>query len=139
MNIYDIAIARALSSGGGGGGNPNTVQTATGTLANPWESINISELATAIENKEATAYIDINASALGAGTISAKMSANTTSERLWVSGSNNTISSAYYIEWTTAGNIDEAKMLSGGNVVDISSYASVITTSLTVVWHPLPN
>ena len=140
MNIYDVAIARALGSGGGGGGNPNTVQTVTGTLANPWGDIDVSKLFTDLENEEATAYLTIDASALGAGTIPTVL--KTGSSNIYASGANIGIAlsdtSAYYIIWYQ-GTLTDARMLSGGNVVDISSYASVITTSLTVVWHPLPS
>lgn len=122
-----------------GAGNPNTKQTVTGTLANPWGNIDIDALATALTNKNATAYIDIDASALSAGTISSKPSVSTEEHNIYITGSNiedNNVS-AYNITWSPTGVLLIANMFMGGNVTSILSYKDNITTSLTVVWHPL--
>ena len=73
---WRLRVLDMLSGGGSGGGgeNPNYVQTVTGTLRNPWGNvgdIDIKELSTAITPsiKEATAYIDIDATALNFGHI----------------------------------------------------------------------
>ena len=143
MNVYDIAIARALSSGGGGGGNPNTVETVTATASNPFGDIDLSKLATALANKEASAYIDVDGSALGAGTISSVLQANESafgsSGASLLSDSVSSASAFQFLWGVSNGNVTIAKMLSGGNLVNLYNYASALPTTLTIVWHPLPS
>lgn len=135
-NLFDIAVARKLS-GGGGGGNPNTEQTVTGTLANPWGDIDPVELTSAIGTRDADASITIDASALGAGTVYGRLGAT---NHLYVTGANLTDSTmAYEVIYDLVGVLYSAKMLSGGQVVDISQYASVLPATIVVVWHPLPD
>ena len=127
--------------GGGGGENPNTQETVTGTLANPFSTIDTTELRTALLSKQATGYLEINASALGAGTIRAFLTTNANHETIYVSGANFgpdlASTSAFYVSWDLDPELQAANMLSSGNIVDISSYKNNITTSLTVVWTPL--
>ena len=124
-----------------GGGNPNKVETYEGTVANLWNDINRNELATALENHEVSVYLEIDASALNAGIITSRPFANNT--YIYTNGANVSNSlinfSAYGIQWDiTTGNISYAYMLINERVVDISSYADTLTTSMTIVWHPLP-
>lgn len=136
MDFYDINLARKLSGGGGGGGNPNTEQTVTGTLANPWGGIDPVELASAISTMDASASITIDASALGAGKVGGRPGAT---DHIYVNGANLYDGTAYEVEWEPDGTLYGAKMLSGGQVVDITQYANIMTTTMVVVWHPLPD
>lgn len=137
MEFFDILLAETLNGGGGGGGNPNTDQTVTGTLANPWDDIDPVELASAISTRDADASIVIDASALGAGTVSGRLGAT---NHMYVTGANLTDSTtAYEVIWWADGVLYTAKMLSGGQVVDISPYATMLPTTIVVVWHPLPD
>lgn len=138
MDLFDIAVARKLA--GGGGGNPNTVQTVTGTLSNMFGTVDLDELEAALSTLNASAYVEIDASALGAGTIHGYMQVNTETHLFYISGSDirSTLSesTAYYVVWG-AGELDRARMLSNENIVDISSYGSAINTTMTIVWHLL--
>lgn len=126
----------------GGGGNPNTIQTVTGTLANPFGDINAAELRTALLNKEATGYLTIDASALSAGTINGLLVSNSELQTIYSNGANIytsvETSTAYNVVWDLTKELLRAQMLSGGNIVAIEQYQDNIPTSLTVVWHPLP-
>ena len=136
MDFYDINLAKALG-GGGGGGNPNTEQTVMGTLAAPWGDIDPVELASAVGARDADASIVIDASALGAGTVSGRMGAN---GYMYVNGAVlSGATMAYEVVWMPDGGLYSAKMLSGGQVVDISPYASALPTTIEIVWHPLPD
>lgn len=135
MDFFDINLAKSLG-GGGGGGNPNTEQTVTGTLANPWGDIDPVELASAIGTRDADVSITIDASALGAGTVGGRLGAT---DHMYVTGANLTDgTTAYEVIWWSDGVLSSAKMLSGGQVVDISQYATALPTTIYVVWHPLP-
>lgn len=119
--------------------NPNSVQTVTGTLENPWGDIDYAELRDAMYAHNASAYLDINASALGFGVISSRPSA--TEEYIYTNGATLTgtvqNSTAFSVAWNSEG-FNDGRMLAGGNIVDLSSYKDALTTTLTVIWHPLP-
>lgn len=130
----------AKNHGGGGGGSSNTKKTVTGTLANPFGDIDVADLCSKLQTMDATAYLTIDATALRAGTIVSRPFANST--YFWTNGAsiNDSVasSSAYSIQWAISdGSLYMAEMISGGNLVDISSYASALTTSMTVVYHPI--
>lgn len=136
--ISELADNWTGGSGGGGGSNPNTVQTITGTLANPFGSVDADTLGPALDSMNASATFVADASALGAGTVIARLGGN--SDTIWGNGASFDISdsvSAFGLTWVSSGSLVFAKMFSGGNVIDISTYASMIPTTLTVVWHPL--
>lgn len=138
MDLFDVVVAKKLS-GGGGGGNPNYVQTITGTLDNPFGDVNYSVLASNLYSKSASAYLDIDASALGFGVISSRPSAS--EQQIYTNGASLRTavqdSTAFEVAWNSEGFID-GRMLAGGNVVDLSSYKNALTTTLTIIWHPLP-
>ena len=125
-----------------GAGNPNTIQTVSGTLANPFGDINAAELRTALLNKEATGYLTIDASALSAGTINGLLASNSELQTIYSNGANIytsvETSTAYNVVWDLTKELLRAQMLSGGTIVAIEQYQDNIPTSLTVVWHPLP-
>ena len=121
-------------------GNGNITEAeATGTLANPWGDIDYDDLRAKLALMDASAYLTIDATALNAGTINSRPSGD--SNGIFANGAtmgttaSNT--SAYGISWASDGSLAMAKMLSGGNVVDISSYASALPTNLYVIYHPV--
>lgn len=130
---------------GGGGENPNYVQTVTGTLRNPWGNvgdIDIKELSTAITPriKEATAYIDIDATALNFGHIYSILT-NYSLQKIAAQGADiaSTVdkSNAFTSEWSNNGVLLSANAFAGGNIMDLLSYADSLPTTLTIVWHSL--
>lgn len=140
-----IADGLAEEYSGGGGGNPNTIQTVTGTLASPWGEINFEELYAAIANKNATATMTIDASALGFGNVIAKLSAsNVTENFIYSNGAmfsgdepNFTVSAFNLSWWRSDGELDMAYMYSNNTINSIKSYANSLPTSLEIIWHPL--
>lgn len=131
MDIFDIAIAKALGGGGGGG---KTTKTVTGTLANPWGDLDHKELETAIMNQNAFVNLTIDASALGAGEITSRPSAD--EYGMFTNGASVTSYSvsAYGIEWNGSGSLSFAAMSNNGTYVDISPYATALPTTMTVVY-----
>ena len=126
-----------------GGGNPNRVETYEGTVANLWNDIDRNELATALENHEVSIYLEIDASALNAGIITSRPFVDSTLGTIYTNGGQVgpyvSLTSAYQIAWDiTTGNVSHAYMHTNNNVIDISSYTDTLTTSMTIVWHPLP-
>ena len=126
-----------------GEGNPNRVETYEGTVANLWNDINRNELVTALENHEVSIYLEIDASALNAGIITSRPFADNTLGVIYTNGGSVgqyvSLTSAYQILWDiTTGNVSHAYMYTNNNAIDISSYADILTTSMTIVWHPLP-
>ena len=143
MDLFNLAVARKLSSGSGGG-NPNTVKTITGTVASPWGNIDTSELYTAIANGNATAKIIIDGSAVGAGNIEAFFNAR--NDFIFFNGGNigstgeyATRVGAYVVSYNAInGELMTMDMAQNGTVASMVSYASMLPTSLTVIYHPLP-
>lgn len=115
----------------------NTTETVTGTLSDPWSNIPYYLLKVALATKQASAYLDIDATALSAGHV---ISRPTATDHIYTNGGSiaGDVVSAFVIQWGDSESyLDSAEMYMGGNVVDISSYAEVLTTSLEVVWHPV--
>jgi hypothetical protein len=142
----------SLMDGGGGGGNPNTVQTITGTLAEPFGDFDKGEeLHTAIGNGNASAKIVLDISAL-------QMGLNT----LWgwlYQGADNEHYYSFYTSEASFGTegltfgffasiffpLDSGEYTPqllgqvGADYLDLTEYASIIPTTLTIIWHPLPD
>lgn len=124
-----------------GGGNPNRVQTVTATAANPFGDIHVQELMTAIQNNEATAIItlDLNGVVIKTNLESDNGGRPIICRGLIYNTGNIEAEEAY---WSLNGNADSFKVASGsGNAYQIQDYtamASSIATTLTVIWHPLP-
>lgn len=128
---------------GGGGGNPNYVETITGTLANPWGEIDAGNLANEIANNNANAEIAWDATAIGVGTDRSPLYTGNDGIQLLVRTSRigePTDYAALDIAWLTSdGELASAHALtSGAGYVDLQGYASLITTVLTIIHHPLP-
>ena len=135
-----------------GGGNPNSVQVIAGTLDNPFGDVDISELILALENNGANAVLNADITAIGytgivlplavavygdAG-ILATYSSDIVFEKL-------TIAQAYYnYDFEDNFILNKADQVVGDydnhefTATDIKSYASLIPTTLTIYWHPMP-
>lgn len=127
--------------------NPNSSVEIVGTLANPWGNIAPTSLYNAIVAENATALLTVDATAIGY-TDPIPMVCNPLAS---------SISNAFFFEiigfanstasdWSAAcadyaktdGSLRGAYNLAGGTATDISAYASALTTTLSVIYHPLP-
>lgn len=129
-----------VSAIGGISVNQNHTETVTGTVANPWGGVNYTTLVNAIRENEASAIISIDATSLGIATpIFNHLLYNTSYQGLETNGASIVGSSmqAYVIVWNAQGGVQSAQMQQpGGALTDLSTYASVIPTSITIKWHP---
>ncbi len=135
--------------------NPNTVVTVTGTAANPWGDMTtaeIKDLFDAIEAGNATAIIETEAATIHVSASSTTDIPSTKSVFLvnlaaYVSGASTSpsIAQCYLFAYNRqTGAIVEARMASAQNggagiIVDLSYGTSEIPSTLTVIYHPLPN
>lgn len=125
--------------------SPNTVETITGTVANPWGDTDTEVLQAAVENGNATAIISCDATAIGYGTFSAILSPFNTNylEFIAIYGANHSVSGWISISLTysiTNGALNRAYVLAGGasEVTGLTDYAAYVTTVLTIYHHPMP-
>lgn len=130
-------------SGGGGGGNPNRVEVIQGTLANPFGDVDIVDLFDKMLNGNASANVEIDASALGLGIFPPVLiGVDNYFYCVGLSSSSvSTIGESFLINWSrVTGSLDFAAMWpqGGGEGTDMSPYASLVSTTLTIIWHPLP-
>ena len=141
VELPDVPLTReemylaeiAANGGGGSGGNPNSVQTITGTAANPWGDVDYAELAEAISNNNASATIGYE---LGDTILYPRpMVANSSS--LWASMLNSGADGGWTAFYNSSGAITSLKALVSGSPVDYISYAPFVTSTLTIIWHPL--
>lgn len=134
---------------GGGGGNPNRVETITGTAANPWGDVDFNTFYNALRNNEANAYITLDVTALGYPTSITVYSNNAwdTGRVMWIAFTNANIQggaddSAVYCSFGMDYVDEEPDYFIGawlgGEVTIITDYASLVPTTLTIIWHPLP-
>ena len=120
--------------------NPNSVTTITGTLANPWGDTSYLDIASALATNSATVEVAYDASAIGAGSgqnflVLTSQSGTTDLNGAYLSDQQQ---AAYMILFAANGSLSAAYVFDGANLVDISEYASVITTQVTITWHPMP-
>ena len=123
--------------GGGGGGNPNYVETITGTLENPWGNVTASDFAAALASNEVSATLQITV-----GTATALVNPVISGSYLIFSvaayGSSgwSVIASAAYL--VSNGRLLYAFYQQGGTLTDLKSMSESISTTLTIIHHPLP-
>lgn len=145
------------AASGGGGGNPNRVQTVNGTLANPFGTMSteeIEEVVSALPNHDdadtawnATAFLELDGTGIGVGkgygylwrfgitsTVSDGLSGSSTSMQgylgIWDFDAENSYSAEELEMYSIEGGT--------GTVADMLQYAEYIPTTLTIIWHPLP-
>lgn len=124
--------------------NPNYVETITGTLANPWGDINVTELFDAIESGAATAYIIDNAieqrwkiclQSFGGNVFGFCGQAKPST-----SGTKVGLINVEYVQYDSAGNLTFcASAGSATTLTNITQYADEGTVTLTIIHHPLPD
>lgn len=123
---------------GGGGSSPSTVtvETIEGTVADMFGDVDVATLKTALNSMGASAYLTADASALGMSTIVSDLRYGLVAEGATVTSDS---VMAYAAVWADDGTLSSFYMTTDGTTItDISPYASMITTELTIVWHPLP-
>lgn len=119
--------------------NPNSVETVTGTLAEPYPDGDWSALKNDILSGNAT----VNAS-LRMGDSTGVFSIVPAFGNLNVYGVSSNInvdlesSTAYTINWNNDGSLSRAMVLQNGSVSDLTSLAEYIETTITIIRHPLP-
>ncbi len=141
-----------------GGGNPNRVQTITGTLADPWGDVGFDALYEALplynnDNsivvRNATAIMLIDGTELGMGVaklpLHSVIDSNSTE---FIIGDGFSFVTAGFLAcesgWERDG-LYSAYVISGSSQdnsytdTDVKEYASLIPTTLTIIWHPLPD
>ena len=137
------ADGNVITGTASGGGNPNYVETVTGTLANPWGSVTPATLQTAISGNNATALLTVDASAIGMGT--AYLVATPFAQQaiafqaVGSSGSSVADWAAVDVAYGTNGSLAYAWINRSGAALDATAYAQSITTTLTIIHHPLPS
>lgn len=129
----------AINNISGGGGNPNYVQTITGTADNPCVGINANSLYRALLDNNASATITLTNENLR---VWVKMPITTQGHTLVASKIDSDSMSGFDASWNaSAGNeatVMKLVMINNGQITDGTAYASMITSELTIIWHPLP-
>lgn len=127
-----------------GGGNPNMVQTITGTLADPWGDLDHQELFDALSHNNASCRLAVDLTEIAMGSLTTLLFAeeDKTSPDAYSSGASITSSEVYrcyQARWSYIdGDLCAFTAVLSGVYQDLSSYASAIPTTLTIIWHPLP-
>lgn len=126
------------------GDNPNYVETITGTLANPFGDYNIANLAVwANVDNTVNMYMVADAGAIGllAYPLSWLKPLNDTDlGKLFFGASylpqsgNNLVAEVQY----TSDGLSRARIMMASTITDMEPYAESITTTLTIIHHPLP-
>lgn len=135
---FDITSYILGKKSGGGGSNPNTVQTVTGTMANPWGDVDFEAIRAALATGNASATMDIQSDVL-----------NIHATLFLTADVNNITASCGYVDTTNyyaftgifpIGGTAPTLYLYSKNAgyVDGSAYASIINSTLTITWHPMP-
>lgn len=157
MNIEDILFAKALVARGSG--NPNRVEVIEGTLDTAFGNMSLTELEelhSAVDNGNASAIITMDLSSIMGGDyylplplICGGAGENFSIEYSYIS--NSEIASLYACWWLRYDDsrpylftFEDAYQVSGRwedsiEPQDITSYASLIPTTLTIYWHPMPS
>ena len=138
------------SGSGGGGGNPNSVQVIHGTAEYPFgDEITGQEFVTAIINGNASATIVYDGTAIGITgladyicPVTSLMSSYIVS--MYVLPGDNAISVGAFSAISEDGDTHKwhaqsLYMYNNGEQIDMTNYRSLITTTTTVYWHPMPS
>lgn len=157
MDVVDILYAKN-KFGGSGGGNPNRVQVIEADFSLPTGSIdgasvNPDVLAAALASNNAHAILNVDASVLGFGVLSFPLIS--LDDHFTVASAEVAADSALGLnaiwDYTTSNaqhdwSLVQAYMLSlpGGSyptatIDDITEYAAMFPTTLTIYWHPMPS
>lgn len=148
MSLKDILFAKAA----GGGGNPNRVEVIQGTLAEPFGDFDKGEeLYAAIDNGNASAKISLDLTALQMGLDSVwgwlyKGATNTHYYSFFTGGTEFGLEGlslgydmAIFFPLDSEEQPGELRAQVGADYIVLNEYASLIPTTLTIIWHPLPD
>ena len=145
-SVIDMAINKDFLMGygagkasGGGGGNPNYTETITATLANPFGTADkyVEYRHAYYANRSATASLTADVSALGFVQEINNPIDLCTFEGCAVNSDDTSL--AYVITFSTeTGDITSGYVVQDGVITDLTQYASLIPTTLTIYWHPMP-
>lgn len=135
---FDITSYILGKKSGGGGSNPNTVQTVTGTMANPWGDVGFEAIRAALATGNASAIMDIQSDVLSIDTT-----------LFLTAGVDNITASCGHVDTTnyfaftgifpTGDGAPTLRLYTkNAGYVDGSAYASIINSTLTITWHPMP-
>lgn len=118
--------------------NPNSVQTVVGTAADPWGDIDFATLRTALEANDASATLTIEQNQITGDAMALMLSKNGD----FILGEHANVGptqySAFYGLWANIGVISLYINSTNTGFVDGTEHASMLPTTLTVIWHPLP-
>lgn len=127
-----------------GGENPNYVETIEGTLANPFGGYNITDLAAlANVDNSVNMYMLVDGAAVGLNAYPLswlKPLNDSDYDSLFFGAANlpgggeNLVGE---LQYTSAG-LSVARIMMGDTITDMKPYAESLTTTLTIVHHPLP-
>ena len=126
---------------GGGGGNPNYVETITGTLANPWGSVDPAALYAQMQDGEVSVVLNITVPGMGQAMVQPSLSA----DWWWYSAvfgydsDSHVVTLAMYLAYLVSGELNLAYLYQNGTATDMSEMAAQISTTLTIIHHPLPD
>lgn len=143
MSLFrELALAKGFS----GGGNPNSVQTITGTLADPFGTMSNEEFysfCNAYYTGAASALLVIDGSGLGADDITLSLDPRYNEPTFCSSYiSSDTVNCgyvSYFGNRSFSPFLESAKgYTTDGGIVEYEQYATLLPTTLTIIWHPLP-
>lgn len=142
MSFDPVSYAMGKQAGGGGGGNPNYVETITGTLANPWGTVSYTSLIDGIIRNSITAKM----TATIPGDASLSFVLIPTGESIALRGSGAfynfsatvTLNEAFSVVWNPDSTLKYAAITQSGVDTNITEYAALAITTLTIIHHPLP-
>lgn len=119
--------------------NPNYVETISGTLGNPWGNADRAWLKSAVSGNEASAMMIVDGTAIGMQSITVLMSPTGSPSVLWFSASNYSEQfQTICLGWNTeSGALNVAVALINGTTVDLSTHATAVHTTLTIIHHPM--
>lgn len=126
-----------IAENGGGGGNPNTQQTITGTVANPWGNVSYSKLVAALYRNDAHATIAFDFNGTDVKVLLTSTGSNVYGSAATM-GDDVAGSLSVVLSWSAIGEIAFAEAIMGGQIQDLISYTPGLTSYLNIYWHPMP-
>lgn len=144
MSLEIESYLLGKKAGGGGGGNPNTTETYTGTVADvlvniPDEKLEIMADTLELDSVNASAFIRIDANALGMGSFTQRFFAYGVIFQTNGAGIGTDSSLANDISWRADGSLIFAYIEQDGTITDLSPYASMVEATITYCYHPMPS
>ena len=156
--LFNEAASTWLEIGSGSGDNPNSVQVITGTALNPFgdmSAADVSYLQLCVTEGNATAFLDIDASLIQEDAhIQGYLYATGAGEQLIFSVVDESADHihSFGLDWiiyyeasaATSYELYESSYLiydkdeGVATLQDVSAYLSLLPTTLTIYWHPMP-